>query len=67
MVNSCHNGCGKQTKHDKTLTFVTRDGQFMSQWVRKTDATRRKHDLRDTKRSIHVTMGAKNLRNTTKT
>ena len=48
------------------MTFVTLNGQFMSQWVRKTDATRRKHDLCDTRRAIHVTKGAKNRRNTTK-
>ena len=32
----------------------------MSQWVGQTDETRQKHDLCDTKRAIHVTMGAEN-------
>ena len=48
------------------MTFVTPNGQFMSQWVRKTDETRQNLDLWDTEWSIHVTMGAENRRNTTK-
>ena len=47
-------------KHDKNMTFGTPNGQFMSQWVRKTDETRQNLDLWDTEWSIHVTMGAKN-------